>query len=156
MELAALLQYTWVGAPMTLYGDEVAINAPGNDPFNRAPYPWPDASGNVFLYGPPDLGVLAFYERLGEVRAQLPALRHGGFTALFANSNTYAFLRSGGAAKPVIVALNNSDSIASVAIPTRGLAVATWSDALSGKTFAGGATLRVTVPPRGGLILVGS
>jgi cyclomaltodextrinase len=156
LELAALLQYTWVGAPMTLYGDEVAINAPGNDPFNRAPYPWPDASGNVSLYGPPDLGVLDLYKHLGQIRGQLPALRQGSFTSLSANANVYAFLRSGGAAKPVIVALNNSASIASARILVKGVTASTWTDALSGKTFTGSTTLSVAVPPRGGLILVGS
>jgi cyclomaltodextrinase / maltogenic alpha-amylase / neopullulanase len=39
LKLAALLQYTYVGAPMVFYGDEVGINAPGSDPFMRAPYP---------------------------------------------------------------------------------------------------------------------
>jgi cyclomaltodextrinase / maltogenic alpha-amylase / neopullulanase len=156
LELAALLQYTWVGAPMTLYGDEVAINAPGNDPFNRAPYPWPDASGDVSLYGPPDLGVLHVYMQLGQIRSQLPALRQGSFTSLYASSNVYAFLRSGGAAKPVVVALNNSASIATAQIPVKGVTASTWTDALSGKTFSGGGRLNVTIPPRGGLILVGS
>src|SRR5207248_4276435 len=77
LKLAALLQYTWVGAPMLLYGDEVAINAPGSDPFNRAPYPWSDQTGDLALYGPPDLGVLDFYTRLGHIRADLPSLRQG-------------------------------------------------------------------------------
>jgi cyclomaltodextrinase / maltogenic alpha-amylase / neopullulanase len=156
LELAALLQYTWIGAPMTLYGDEVGINAPGNDPFNRAPYPWPDASGDASLYGPPDLGVLDFYTRLGRIHAQLPALRQGGFTSLFAHANVYAFLRSGAAAKPVIVVLNNSAAIASARIPVKGVTASSWTDALTGKALAGGATINVTVPPRGGLILVGS
>jgi glycosidase len=156
LELAALLQYTWVGAPMTLYGDEVGINAPGNDPFNRAPYPWPDASGDVSLYGPPDLGVLDFYRKLGQIRAKLPALRQGSFTSLFANANVYAFLRSGGAAQPVVVVLNNSDSIASPRIPVKGVAATTWTDALTGHVFPGGASVSVSVPPRGGLVLVGS
>ncbi len=49
LRLATLLQFTAFGAPMVYYGDEVAINAPGKsgfgDPYNRAPYPWADASG---------------------------------------------------------------------------------------------------------------
>jgi glycosidase len=156
LKLAALLQYTWLGAPMTLYGDEVAINAPGSDPFNRAPYPWADASGDASLYGPPDLGVLAFYKQLGQIRGELPALRRGGFTSLFANANVDAFLRSGGAAKPVVVVLNNSASAASARIPVKGVSASSWTDALTGTTVAGGATLSVTVPARGGSILVGS
>src|SRR5204863_9267759 len=49
--LAALLQFTWIGAPMIYYGDEAGIDAPGRngfgDPYNRAPYPWADATGNA-------------------------------------------------------------------------------------------------------------
>jgi hypothetical protein len=42
LRLAALLQYTYVGVPMVYYGDEVGIDAPGPDPFDRPPYPWAD------------------------------------------------------------------------------------------------------------------
>ena len=48
-KLAALFQYTYMGAPMVYYGDEVALdspslanhvtNGPEDDPYNRAPYP---------------------------------------------------------------------------------------------------------------------
>ena len=156
LKLAALLQYTWIGAPMTLYGDEVAITATGGDPNNRAPYPWPDASGNASTYGPPDLGVLDFYTRLGAIRAELSALRQGTFTSLHADANVYAFLRSGGAAKPVVVVLNNGGSTASAKIPVTKVSASTWVDALSAKTFTANGTISVTVPPRGGMILVGS
>src|SRR5207253_9087016 len=79
LRLAALLQFTAFGAPMVYYGDEVAINAPGKngfgDPYNRAPYPWQDASGDVHVYGPPDNETLRYYSALGAVRHSLPALR---------------------------------------------------------------------------------
>ena len=60
LALAALFQFTYIGAPMVYYGDEVAINAPslfnGNngpvgDPYNRAPYPWTDQAGDPTIYG---------------------------------------------------------------------------------------------------------
>jgi glycosidase len=166
LELAALLQYTWVGAPMVLYGDEVAINAPGSDPFNRAPYPWSDASGNLALYGPPDLGVLDFYTRLGRARAELPALREGGFSVLLAGDTTkaagdndvLAFGRSGAGAKPVIVVLNNGATEEQASVPVRGVYAngASLQDALgSGSFTVSGGTVPVTVAPRSGLILVG-
>jgi len=64
--LAALLQYTWVGSPMIYYGDEIGIDAPGKngrgDPYNRAPYPWLDESGDVGTYGPPDPVTLSYYQ----------------------------------------------------------------------------------------------
>jgi len=48
LELAALFQFTYVGAPMVYYGDEVAVNSPSlassnngpmGDPYARPPYP---------------------------------------------------------------------------------------------------------------------
>jgi len=167
LKLAALLQYTWVGAPMLLYGDEVAINAPGSDPFNRAPYPWSDASGNLALYGPPDLGVLDFYTRLGRARAQLPALTVGGFTSLLTGDTTrasgdndvYAFLRSGAGAKPVIVVLNRGGTQEQASVPVRGAYAngTTLADALGGGSLTvSGGSVPVTVAPRNGLVLVGS
>jgi len=167
LKLAALLQYTWVGAPMVLYGDEIAINAPGGDPLNRAPYPWSDATGDPALYGPPDLGVLDFYTRLGRLRADLPALRQGGFTSLLTgdtskpsgDNDVYAFLRSGGgAAKPVIVVLNKGSADERAVIPVRGAYVngTVLQELLAGGTFSvTGGSVSVLVPPRNGLVLVG-
>jgi hypothetical protein len=142
---------------MIFYGDEAAINAPGPDPFMRAPYPWTDQSGNPSLYGPPDQGMIAYFSRLAQIRHDLPALRSGGFTTLTTTNDVYAFLRSGGAAKPVIVALNRAAGSANVQIPVRGASATTWVDALSGQTFTvSSGRISATVPARGGLILVGS
>ncbi len=166
LKLAALLQYTWVGAPMVLYGDEVAIDAPGSDPFPRAPYPWSDQSGSLSVYGPPDLGVLDFYTRLGQLRADLPVLRHGGFASLLTgdtskasdDNDVYAFLRSGGADKPVIVVLNKGSSDEEASIPVRGAYPngTTLLDMLVGGSYSvTGGSVSVKVSPRSGLVLVG-
>ena len=157
LRLAALLQFTYIGAPMIFYGDEAAINASGPDPFNRAPYPWTDASGNPSLYGPPDQSMIAYFSQLARLRHDLPALRSGSFTTLLTAKDVYAFLRSGGTAKPVIVALNRAATSSAVQIPVKGTTAASWTDALSGATVTvSGGKLAVTVPPRGGMILVGS
>lgn len=164
--LAALLQFTYIGAPMILYGDEAGINAPGADPFNRAPYPWTDVSGDPGLYGPPDQTMLDYYTRLGRLRAQLPALKDGSFSTLLTgdtsgasgDSDVYAFVRAGGADKPVIVVLNKGSASESGTVPVRGTYPngATLVDALGGSsaTVDGGA-VSVSVPARGGLVLVG-
>ena len=126
LELAALFQFTYLGAPMVMYGDEVAINSPSlansssgpiGDPYTRAPYPWTDESGDPTIYGPPDTSVESYYTLLEHLRKQYPVLRTGSFTTLLTGDtqepgtapNTYAFARSGGGS-PAIVALNNGSS----------------------------------------------
>ncbi len=167
LRLAALLQFTYVGAPMVLYGDEVAINAPGSDPFNRAPYPWTDASGNVNTYGPPDEETLQFYTLFAKVRSEYPALRSGAFTTLLTGDTTaasgdndmYAFLRSGGADKPVVVVLNRGASSETAKIPLRrNFPGATrLTDVIKSQTFTvSGDRVTVTLPARTGAILVAS
>jgi cyclomaltodextrinase len=68
LELAALFQFTYIGAPMVYYGDEVAVNSPSlassnngpiGDPYNRPPYPWTDHSGDPTIYGPPDTTIVS-------------------------------------------------------------------------------------------------
>jgi len=165
LKLAALLQYTWVGAPMVFYGDEVAINAPGTDPQNRAPYPWSDQSGDLSLYGPPDLGVLDFYKRLGRIRADLPSLQEGNFVTLLtgdtekaAYKDLYAFMRAAPPAKPVIVVLNKGAQEEAAFIRLRGAYPngIQLHDALgSGTSDVANGQVAVTVPPHNGLVLVG-
>ena len=129
-QLAALLQFALPGAPTIYYGDEIGINAPSvddngtlqDDPYNRAPYPWPDTSGDT--YGPPDEAMLAFYRTLAGVRHDTPALRDGQMITLRADAaqGLYAFLRvdaaSGSAA---LVVLNDSTSAQTAAIDLAGL-----------------------------------
>ena len=165
LRLAALLQFTWVGAPMVLYGDEVAINAPGGDPFNRAPYPWTDETGDLTTYGPPDTSMLAYYRRLGELRRTLPALRAGSFQTLLTGDTTrgggdnqvYAFARVAPPAKPVIVALNRSANSQVATIPVRNVYPngTTLVDQLLGtEASVANGSIRATVPGHGGLVLV--
>jgi hypothetical protein len=71
----------------------------------------------------------------------------------------YAFVRSGGAAKPVTVALNRGTGASSAAIPVGGSYPngTTLTDQLSGATVSvSGGKVNVSVPGRGGLTLVGS
>ncbi len=112
LKLAAIFQFTYIGAPMVYYGDEAAINAPSqanngsglaeDDPYNRAPYPWSDEAGNQNIYGPADQDMIGFYTILGVLRNNYSALRTGEFAALLMgditanefDNNTYAFARS--------------------------------------------------------------
>ena len=174
LQLAALLQYTYIGAPMVYYGDEVAINAPsrGNsgsglpedDPYNRAPYPWADEAGDQNAYGPADNCVANFYRALARARRGHPALRTGAFAALLTGDTTpasndngvYAFLRNGGGEK-IVVALNQEASRALPAVPVNGNFAdgAMFRDELTNTlhTVSGG-VINLDLAARSGAILV--
>src|SRR5258708_38414652 len=137
LQLAALFQFTYIGAPMVYYGDEVAVNSPslassGNgpigDPYTRPPYPWLDQAGDPTIYGPPDTSVQSYYTMLAHLRKQYPVLRNGSFVALLTGDtqetstapNTYAFARvlNGTAA---VIAMNNGPDTNAASIPAVGL-----------------------------------
>jgi glycosidase len=164
LRLAALLQFMWIGAPMVLYADEVAVNAPGGDPFTRAPYPWTDESGNLGVYGPPDGQTLDNYTVYAAIRRDFPVLRSGGFSTLYTGDTTratddngvYAFLRSGGANQPIAVVLNRGTTSASVRIPLRGSfrGLSTIVDVLNGHNVSvSGGAAEVTLPPLSAVVL---
>jgi glycosidase/fibronectin type 3 domain-containing protein len=165
--LAALAQYTLPGAPTVYYGDEIALDAPsgldgeGNfrdDPYNRAPYPWDDTSGDAYQSG--DASMLGFYQALGQARAANPALRTGAMVTLLADdtSGLYVFARVDRASGNVaIVALNNGavDADAQMSIwhqlPT-GLAFTPIFDA--GALTLDGPNANLTLPARSANIWV--
>jgi glycosidase len=173
LELAALFQFTYVGAPMVMYGDEIAINSPSEssssngpigDPYTRAPYPWTDQSGDSSIYGPPDTNVESFYTTLGHLRKQYPVLATGSFTTLLTGdkqqpgtaSNTYAFARSG-SGMTAVVALNNGGSTNTASIPVGAFYSDSTQlqDALTGATFTvSGGNVSVSLAARTGVILL--
>ena len=129
-KLAALLQFALPGAPTIYYGDEIALNAPSvsdsstlqDDPYNRAPYPWPDAAGDA--YGPPDEDMLAFYQALAALRGANPALREGERITLLADdaAGVYAFLRLDAAAgNAALVVANKGGAARTVTLDVSGL-----------------------------------
>lgn len=161
LKLAALLQFTYPGAPMIYYGDEAAINAPGlgaADPFNRAPYPWADAGGDPATFGPADTSMVAYYSALGALRHDLPALRTGSFQTLLTKdaAGVYAFARAAAPAQPVLVALNKSGASRTVTLRVGRLYAdgSTLRDRLGGAaaTVSGG-KVTVTVRERSGIVL---
>ena len=172
--LAALFQFTYIGAPMVYYGDEVAINAPSlyssssgavGDPYNRAPFPWPDQSGDDTIYGPPDTTVASFYGKLAHLRKQYPSLRDGAFVTLLTGdtqqsntaSSTYAFARTLANAATAVVALNNGSSSNTASIPVAGLFTdgSQLQDAITGGTYnVTNGAVQVTLAARTGVVLL--
>ena len=72
--LALWLQMSYPGAPAIYYGDEVGVTG-GDDPYNRAPYPWPDEGGQ------PDLALEDEFRALIALRHAQPVLRRGALLA---------------------------------------------------------------------------
>ena len=92
LELAALFQFTYIGAPMVYYGDEVAINAPSHfnsnngpvgDPYNRAAVSrGPTRPAIQRSTVRPTRRWRAYYAKLAHLRKQYPVLRNGAFVTL--------------------------------------------------------------------------
>ena len=177
-KLAAIFQFTYIGAPMVYYGDEAGINAPstGNnggglsedDPYNRAPYPWADEAGNQNAYGPVDSSVVNFYTTLGRLRRSYAALRTGSFapvlmgdlTASATDNNTFAFARVD-ATNKIIVVMNNGTTSNTATIPVGAYFAdgTSLTDALGNSSFAptaftvSGGNITITIPARSGAVI---
>ena len=175
LELAALFQFTYVGAPMVYYGDEVAVNSPSQtssangpigDPYTRPPYPWTDQPGDPTIYGPPDTSVESYYTKLAHLRKQYPVLQNGSFVTLLtgdtqqpgAAANTYAYARVLNS-NIAVIAMNNSTSSNSATIPIDGLAAdgTQLQDAISNATYTvSGGNISLTLSPLTGVVLLPS
>lgn len=128
--LLALLQMTYVGAPMIWYGTEVGMWG-SNDPTNRKPMLWKELEP----YARPEENAvmeeqLAWYRAIGALRQRLPALQTGDFRTLLVDDtkDVWVFERSLGGER-VIVALNASERDAEIALPATGSR--TWREALA-------------------------
>lgn len=83
--LAVLIQYTWVGAPIVYYGDELGMYG-GGDPYCRAPMCWERLQVNGFPGGLPGP-----YLSLGRLRER-PELRRGACRVLLADDARRLFV----------------------------------------------------------------
>jgi hypothetical protein len=172
LELAALFQFTYIGAPMTYYGDEVAINSPSQssssngpigDPYTRAPYPWLDQAGDPTIYGPPDTSVEAYYTKLAHLRKQYPV--NGSFMTLLTGDtqqsstapNTYAYARVMANEASAVVAMNTGSASNTATIPVGGVFSdgTQLQDSISGATYSvGGGNVQVTLSALTGVVLL--
>lgn len=127
---ALILQFTYPGAPMIYYGDEIGMTG-GPDPDCRQTMPWDPRTWN------PEL--LALYRRLIALRRLLLPLRRGYFQPLFTDdaAGVYAYARRLAGSR-VIIILNTSDFPQTVTLTTGELELAagqTWQDGLSNRFF---------------------
>lgn len=147
LALAAALQFTLPGAPTIYYGDEVGLVGFGSDigrddPYNRQPYPWPDADGydDLPAWRQQDLTLLEHYRRLGQLRRQHSFLRTGSWDVLLIDDVglvVYGRKDAGGAA---LVAVNRSEMEQPVSFDASGYLPwgATLRDAFSDDTLTVG------------------
>jgi cyclomaltodextrinase len=111
--------FTYVGAPLVYYGDEVGLQG-GNDPDCRRCMVWSESDWNQVRR---DL-----VRRLANLRSQRVSLRRGKFKALFCRARSYAFARVS-ANESVLVVLNAGFQPEQLEIGVGQLGLS-WSNAL--------------------------
>jgi cyclomaltodextrinase len=168
-KLMALFQFTYLGAPMIYYGDEVGMWG-ANDPDCRKPMVWGDLVYKDEVFNAdgskrevpdrvsPATDMLKWYKELTRIRTRYSALRRGEFAKVVADdvNSVYVFSRYGEEMETVYVLLNNSNESHSIEIP--GLKGGTYFDPLD-RSFSlivrDGETATVDLQQLSGKILVG-
>jgi len=146
--LALFFQMMFPGAPAVYYGDEVGVSG-GDDPANRATYPWAD------LGGKPDLAMLAEFRQLIALRKQHKVLRHGSIDApLLVDDHVVVLARKDGPTW-AICATNNTDEAKVVKVKLPAGAAGKYVNALGKqRLLAVGGYLTLTVPAMFGAVYI--
>ena len=110
VKIAAALQYTVFGIPSLYYGDELGLEG-ARDPFCRMTMPWHDVDDPVRAE------LLAYYQKLGELRTTHPALDGGSFEFLYHDESCIAFARRAGGREIVVAASRHEQT---VTLPIKG------------------------------------
>jgi cyclomaltodextrinase / maltogenic alpha-amylase / neopullulanase len=149
LRLSVFFQMTFPGSPTIYYGDEVGVTG-GEDPYNRATYPWED------LGGQPDKALLEDFKRLTSLRNEHAVLRRGSLEApMYIDQNVVVLLRRLDN-QVALVAMNNADTSKTIQLRLpRDVATRAWRDALSTQSsLASEEVMSLTVPARFGRVLL--
>ena len=150
LKLALFFQMTFPGAPTIYYGDEVGLTG-GEDPYNRATYPWADEGGQA------DAELLADFKALTRLRSTYPVLRHGSISApLYLDANLIVLARQDGETW-AITATNNASRARSIKVKLPPAMTAKMlRNALTGEQLAvdKNGQLQLSVPALFGSLLV--
>lgn len=146
--LALFFQMMFPGAPAIYYGDEVGVSG-GDDPANRATYPWADQGGK------PDLAMLAEFKQLIAMRKQHKVLRHGSIDApLLIDDHVVVLARKDGATW-AICATNNAQEAKVVKVKLPAGAAGKYVNALGRQPLAAvDGYLTLTVPSMFGAVYI--
>jgi glycosidase len=168
-----LFAFTYPGAPTLYYGDEIGLNHDGvwssgkweDDPYNRVPFPWPDASGSSYSYDATAQAadLQGFARHMASLRWSYRALQDGdvqhGLVIDDANK-LYGYARTNGS-QTALVALNRDGSAHNATFS--GLNAAPYNlpdgttlvDVLSGSTYSvSGGAVTVAVNSNWGVVLL--
>ena len=139
LRLAALVLFTFPGAPTVYYGDEAGMEG-WEDPFNRACYPW----------GREDTELKAWFARLAHLRLDCPALQSGQLHWCWTAGPILAFARELNG-QLLTTVINAADTPQSLMLPWSGAAP---RDLLTGAVLSpADNVLPLTLLPHQGLLL---
>ncbi len=139
LRLAALVLFTFPGAPTVYYGDEAGMEG-WEDPFNRAGHPW----------GREDTELKAWFARLARLRQDRPALQSGQLHWRWTSGPILAFARELNG-QLLTTVINAADTPQSLTLPWSGAAP---RDLLTGAVLSpADNVLPLTLLPHQGLLL---
>ncbi len=144
LKLALTFIFTYPGAPCIFYGDEIGLDG-RHDPECRKSFPWDESKWNHKLRD--------FVKELIVLRKSHDVLRWGKYERLYSSEGVYIFKRSS-AEESIIVALNAAEETRSFEVSAADLGrgrkriLFGQADIQKEDNF-----LRVTVPPRSGIVL---
>ena len=139
LRLAALVLFTFPGAPTVYYGDEAGMEG-WEDPFNRAGYPW----------GREDTELKVWFARLAHLRLDCPALQSGQLHWRWTSGPILAFARELNG-QLLTTVINAADTPQSLTLPWSGAAP---RDLLTGAVLSpADNVLSLTLLPHQGLLL---
>lgn len=149
LKLGLIWLFTQRAIPIVFYGTEIGLEG-GNDPYNRADFPWGEEQQN--------LDVRDLVVKLNEIRSRHPALRRGSMETLMVDWWHYAYARIYGDDRVVVVLNNHSSESFAAEIDLSSLelpAGATLVDELTGSRLAvRDGKMRPLLGPRSGAIYV--
>jgi cyclomaltodextrinase / maltogenic alpha-amylase / neopullulanase len=149
LKLAALCQFTLVGAPVVYYGTEVGLSQ--KDDVMQKGFAIHEEARLPMIWGPEQDGDLfTFYKDLIELRKAHSALRRGTRANLYTDDKLLAYRRSEGE-KSLVAVLNISEQEASLELD---LEESTQAFATSSeyKIQLEGNKKRISLPPFGGIV----
>jgi len=129
-KLFAIMQMTYVGAPMIYYGDEVGMWG-ANDPDCRKPMLWDDidyadetynADGSTHEPDKVEINrdLFEHYKKLVHIRTAHPALQMGSYKTLLADDENDLFIfKRAFKGEKIIVVINNSENERMIDLPLK-------------------------------------